>query len=77
MNYFNIRDTVLGLGIGATYGYTLNKSGLLNYNVIRNQFKLKDWTLFKVHSTLQIVLTARHLALQLQSEPLALQPLML
>lgn len=48
MNYFNLRDTIIGTGTGIVYGYALNKSGLLKSKVIRGQFEFKDFTLLKV-----------------------------
>jgi uncharacterized membrane protein YedE/YeeE len=46
---------VLGVLFGAVFGWLLQRGGVTNYNVIVNQFRLKDWTVFRVMFTAIIV----------------------
>ena len=45
----------LAIPLGMTFGWLLHRGGLTNYNVIVNQFRLKDFTMLKVMFTAVIV----------------------
>lgn len=45
----------LGLLFGIAFGWLLHRGGVTNYNVIVNQFRLRDWTVFRIMFTAILV----------------------
>jgi len=51
MMYANVEDTMTGGTMGFAYGFLMQKSGSYRTSKIRQQFELKDFTLFKTFGT--------------------------